>query len=320
MNKATHCIASTLALAVTSTGHAAIFAGFDDQTDIGTTYGTANDTGQQTAVDQYGGIAGDGWTGGWNTWTGSGDPNYTREKTVLNADPLVGGSGNYLRIASTSTSTSPRWAVYRDLTSTSSIDLTQPGTVSFLYRLDDASLFQTGGSSFIQILGGARWGFNRDEATWAIASVGGASRTWGVNDGNGLGGGTVTDTGLEIIEGDTFSFVIDADPIASTYEISITNLDTGDSFTSTSPLGFAESQAGNNAQGDPLGNTFGESIWFVQQAFRAGTEAEPIANTFAASIDSISITPIPEPASVVLIGMGAFTLLSRRRRRFTFDG
>jgi len=279
--------------------NAQITADFSDHTDTGTAYDTSNNTGQTTAVDQFSGIAGDGWTSGWTVESAGTD--YTRVKTVQSSGGPVNGAGNYLELSSSSTASgSPRWSVHRDYGSGMGVDINQAVTISFLYRLDDTSFFEGGGSSFVQINDGARWVWNIDEATWAITSSGGTSKTWAVADGAGNGTASFQGTGLAINQGDTYSFLIYSDPTTNTWDVTITNLDTTDSY-STTGLGYALDQA-----------TQGGSIRFLQQVT---DEPSTPGTTFSASIDSIAI--VPEPSSIVLIGLGmvGVALASRFRAK-----
>ena len=52
------------AIGVSGSANAEIFAGFEDQTTINSTFFTGN-LGDSTAVDQWTGTAGDGWVDGW---------------------------------------------------------------------------------------------------------------------------------------------------------------------------------------------------------------------------------------------------------------
>lgn len=292
---------------IVSSSFAQVTANFSDHTDLGTTYDFNNNTGQATGVDQYGGTAGNGWTGGWQISAASGvgdgtGSTYSSDKTVRNTTPVNGG-GNYLQLSSTSTATSsPRWGAYREFGNNGTLNVNQAATVSFNYRMDDDSFYEGGGASFINIWGGADWIWNTQAVTWGIRSVyiDANTRNWAVIDGDGTGGvSSNINTGLEIVEGDTFSFEVDVDPAANSYTVSITNLDTAASYTSGT-LGFALDQA-----------TIGQSIWFIQQvADLAGGDP----STFAASVDNISVVPEPS-AYAILAGFLALGFVAVRRRR-----
>jgi hypothetical protein len=79
-------------LAVLPAAAGTITAGFEDQTAPfkDTTFPTSNDTGEATAVDQWGGIAGAGWTTGWLS---DSDAGIDREKRVSDIDGPFSGTG-----------------------------------------------------------------------------------------------------------------------------------------------------------------------------------------------------------------------------------
>ncbi len=280
---------------------AEIHAGFTDHTDIGTLYDTSNNTGQASAVDQYGGTVGGGWSSGWQVYTAGGS-GFTREKQVLNSSPVNGG-GNYLSISSDSTSTSsPRWGVYREYDGAgTSVDLSQTLTYSFDYRFDDTSFFEGGGASFVQIMEGAEWIWNTSTATWAIGTSSTADpsvKYWSVGDGNGTGGASFINTNLQMNQGDTYSFLITSNPGTMSWDVSITNLDAPMESYSNTGLGYALNQSSH-----------GGSLWFNQQA----TDESSVPGTrFEASIDNIAI--IPEPSTFLLLGLALGGFLCTRRR------
>lgn len=284
------CLASGLSL------HAQVYAGFDDQTNFSTSF-TSNNTGEQTAVDQWSGIAGDGWT---NPWLVSTNASSVRDKQARNVDPLTGDSGTYMQFRMSATNNNSRqWANSRTYTSNGGFDVNASATYSFLYRPDDISSFAGGGASFIQIKDGGGI-FSNSGVTWFIDSRGGTTKTWQVGNGDGIGGISGVDSGLQINAGDTYQFTIVSNPTTDTWDVTIDNLDDASGAFSTAGLGYVfdnTQQAGN--------------LVFLSQISTLGN----FTYNYDYSVDSISIVPEPSSAALLLGGMGlALARMGRRRR------
>jgi hypothetical protein len=176
------------------------------------------------------------------------------------------------------------------------VSVDQPTTYSFLYRPDDTDAFVTGNSSFVEIKEGG--GAYDIAATWYVSTSVGTTKRWRVNDGDGIGGYSWIDSGLELIADSTYAFTIECYPATQSYDITIDNLqDASPAFTATDLWWFDASHS------KPAGR-----LVFTHQV--DGTLA---TRTYGYSLDSIVISAVPEPASLSLLAAAA--LLWPRRRR-----
>lgn len=317
MSKKHISIGAIAALPICMSSHAAVVANFTDHTDVGVFYGTGNNTGQTTAVDQFSGIAGNGWTGGWTTSTNG---SILREKEVRNntTDPgtELNNQGNYLNLnASAAAGTGIRqWAFQRGYTDFGDLDTSDQHTVSFLLRMDEASGFGNGGSGMFISDGGER-GANITNMSWGIR-LGNSTTTPfvfgydGVGDGAGFSGSKQsvlkdvdTNANYSLNLGVTYLFTIDVDPLNDSFDVTVSNISSGATGTVTD-LGF------NNTSGSVVGE------FSIDHRIVADTEGgnNRILNT---SLDSLSISEvsvIPEPGSLGLAIIGATSIAMRRRQ------
>lgn len=262
----------------------------------------ANFDGPAGTWDWYSGTAGGGWNGAWGIQSNRADTS----ASVQNSIPLTSGSGNYLRATATTTNfnTSNKQSfVTRSFDATSGgVDLTQPITFSFLFRPEStltgtADAWQT--YLIFNNVGGGSTGTNSNN-TWTISTV--YNSTTGKSAWT-FGGSSTVNTGLTVTQNDVYKFTIYSDPTTNSYQGLITNLTTGDSFSSGT-IGYrytATASDGNNLQ-------FG---------------AKPVASggavaSLSYSIDEISIVGVPEPSVVLLLvvaGLVGVPVLRRRLAR-----
>lgn len=248
-----------------------------------------------TSVDQYTGIAGSGWKGGWTTATGSGVTSSVN--TVTNATPIYTGGDNYLKASYTvsgvgATGTTQWERVTRQIDSTG-ISLASPIVYSFTIR-PDAGI--GGSSQYITIFSspGATngtgnndtWDITSDGAGWSIGSTG-SSYAMGKLGSNNM-------------SGVSYQFTIFSDPTTKTFNVSVLNLATSQSGYS----GTLNYRAGAGASE----NTY---LNFVS------TSGSTVADTTVGfSIDNLSV--VPEPTSTALLAAGCVMLVvlgkSRRAR------
>jgi hypothetical protein len=260
-----------------------------------------------TLVDQYPGMAGDGWNTAWATAGGA----FTSLPTVANTSPLNGG-GNYLTARRDTTSTSAqKSAVYRQYSTFGSVDLTKAHRITFDYRVDVASYFNNSPDDYFQIYENNTADDFGGSGTWLVRAYGadtGTAKgsTWaaysGVRDGGAFDINKFVDTGVPLSVGDVCTMTVDLDPAAGDWYLKIEYPDgAGGTSTYTSgKLGY---------RGNPVSVvadyiTFGVKVKAVT--------GEP-NNQEGFSADSIHITP--EPATLALLGLGLGGMLLRRRSR-----
>lgn len=276
-------------LAVATVSQAAIVAMFDQ--------GNGN-----TQVDQYPGIAGDGWRAGWAT-PAAFDTGYP---TVVNTNPLSGG-GNYVDGKKTNSSTSQtRAAYYRQYSTARGVDLTQPHRIQFDYRVDVMENFNQGNNGdYFQAYENNTSNDFGGTGTWLVrtygADAGGAKAAkWalynGTRDGAGFDVNKFLDTGVALTAGTVYHFIVDVDPAKGDWDVAI--LYPGGAYTSPT-LGYRGIPASVVADYVSFG--------LCTKAATAG-----VSEVMEFSADSINITP--EPATMCLLGLGLAGLILRRKR------
>lgn len=258
-------------------------------------------------VDGYRGKAGDGWAEDWRplAWL-----NTTISGTVLQDgdagyNPLTATSGSYLSMTSKSVDTQSRdTQIRREYTDHGSVALNAPHTISFLLRLDSGV---SDLDRYVLFDSGTHTAAPTTTTAYFIRSHGGSWKYYPSE-----GGGSLTDTGVAIYEGDAYQFSIDLDPTTKTWDLSITNLDyvanertDGASTFSLQGLEFY----GSAFYGETPRETVGGRLHFTPKLLAGSvTERELIW-----SIDSVHIIPEPSTAAL-LLGMGAVLVLRNRRR------
>jgi hypothetical protein len=256
--------------------------------------------GNGTAMpDQYVGAAGDGWAGAW-----SASGVNTTSTTVTNTGAFSLG-GNYLKVVD-NTTTGVTF-VRRQYTSAGELTLSGTQLISFNFRFDGNISQFTAFNDRIGIFGDttSQTGTGITN-TWLVGVAGGNSGAatgqsvfsgnWYFFDNNGsnvFSTDNMVDTGIALVAGREYAFVIEVDSAAGTYSVT---LDDG----------------------------VNETVQATDLVFRRGTgaastswihfnlNASTASDSSAFSIDKVAI--VPEPAGLAIAAVAGL-LLGRRRRR-----
>jgi len=265
------------------------------------------------AVDAYVGIPGDGWKTAWgaNQLLTAGDT-LTATNWVTAANPVAGG-GNYLSSSVFTSVTAGASASYATLRNyTDGIDLALPYRIDFTIRIDEdiAATFDEYHDRYVICDGASTATGTATSNSWSILAHGAAGAAahagvvgkWafynGRNNGNyyGTNPENLLDTGVALTMGGVYDFSVTVDPIARKWSGTVS-----DGITS-----FSQSEMGWRTSA---------SLGFANLVF--GTRADVGDETRAWSIDSISITQIPEPSTMTLLILAAVVWAAcvRERRR-----
>ncbi|QNN21167.1 hypothetical protein HED60_02390 [Planctomycetales bacterium ZRK34] len=231
-----------------------------------------------TSVDQFGGKAGDGWTGAWNKVGG------TTVGTLTDVNPINGG-GNYLAI----TDLEPTGGGYtREATSFADINFaTSIYTLELDFRIDSAI------HNNMQM--GLRGGSGVNTGSDVLANIKAVNDTWRATNGNGSGGSNDVNTGLAVVSGDTYHVEFQFDPNTLTYILTLDNLDDELPAYVSGVLNWRRTTL-------DLSPTF-----FIGKQFDTGNPGGEI------SFDSLLIS-IPTPAALPA-GLSLLGLLVMRRKK-----
>lgn len=179
-----------------------------------------------TLVDQFPGIAGQGWGTAWITAVGAtATSGATLTGSVLSATPMNSG-GNYLSATLTASgSAGGQGVVARNYDNFGNLKVNAPHTIKFDLRLDteitNLNYFQAydrpaGGSDFA------------NTGAWLIrarSADGVAPLTWayydGLKDGGAFDGTRFVESGVALVSGTTYHFEINIDPALLEYTVSI---------------------------------------------------------------------------------------------------
>ncbi len=244
-----------------------------------------NDGNGTDSVDQFQGIAGEGWATPWATNTNGASTGTILDGFVDNIDPLNGG-GNYLS-STLIAGTGVGKGVQQRAVDVSSLDILSPYTVSFDIRLDSSMDTFTSATDYLQAFDrpfDSDFGANGD---WLIratgASVNGiAAHNWmfynGGQNGGAFNNANFVDSGVELVAGMVYHFVVDVDPLDLQYTVSINGGE------ASAPMGFRTNVSG------------------VSGNLNFGGQLSDAGEAMIYSIDTVAV--IPEPNSVALAGTG----------------
>lgn len=221
-----------------------IEASFSESTRHSTYYTFDND-GEKTSVDQWSGTPGRGWSTGWEIITNGSS---VRDKQVHKSGGPVGSIGQYIQFRMEASKKNRKWMNSRSYESYGSVDLNAPVRFEFLYRPDDISGFESGGWTVLQIKDGGGLDDNNG-ATWYITTTQGKTKRWMFGNGDGNGNVDLIDSGMTILEGKTYKFIILSDPSKSEWGVSVEEVDGASAQVVKKGLGYLNS---SNAQAGRL--------------------------------------------------------------------
>lgn len=242
-----------------------------------------------TAVNQYPGIAGDGWATGWTYRATS---SVTCTATVERDDPLAGG-GEYLRVLVERKSgvSDVRRALVRQLDLDGPVDLRKPYVVSFVARVDLLSLFDHESDTLLfcnnvksegtrpEIRNTSGWHIRVDARDHGQVKA----RNWSFVSGDGKGHSESIDSGIPVQEGETYSFRVLVDPPARRWTPAIAV--GGGPWTTFAAMGMRSTGTAEECDYWPY-----LYLYWVMAGGNHGAEKERIGF----SVDSIRITAADE--------------------------
>lgn len=255
----------------------------------GATISTGFD-GANSEADGYKGAIGSGWTTAWSTPV-SQSSTVTVAGSVVSSSPLSSGSGKYLDVKISSTADQQGF-IARGFNGTSAgVDASQTLTYSFLFRAETT----LGSGQYYMIFdraGGISTGTDSN-CTWAIDSAT-TGKTWRFSN-YVSGSNAAVDSGMAVLQDHVYSFVIVSDALKKTYSVTVEDLSatSGTTTFSTGALGYRNTSS----------STDGTYLQF-------GGHSKNSDLSFA--IDSLSITSVPEAATLGLLGFGAALLCAKR--------
>jgi len=251
-----------------------------------------------TQIDQYTGMAGEGWTGGWVAKASGGT---ILSASVSNANPVAPSNGNYLAVSVSAPYAGGygrRGAVNRQFSSYGVVDLTKTHIIAFDVRVDAFGLSGTGHYDQVNVFGGtvSDYGMFSGETTWNIdvrdmtppGYEGAQAFDWTYRSGTY---GHIP-SGLTMTVGQTYRFVVTVEPTIGKFAVTASD---GTTTTTKTNMSFW------------TGTPYTAGTYF----HAAGSTATQ-NSTVAFSVDNIEF--IPEPATLSLLALGAMSLVRRHSR------
>ena len=238
-------------------------------------------------VDQFTGTGGSGWASGWSQSFGA--DTSSSSATVVNTLPIFSGGDNYLDVSYNTGSGASRVVRVSRQWNTSAISLSGPIVFDFYFRTDTA--VANASQSFVLFGGAAASSSTGASDSWKITMDGGGVSVFNNNTAATLA--TAAQAGTNV--GNTpLHFTLSINPVADTYTVAMTRLDTNATFTS-----------GTLA----LRNGADASLSYFNFVSNGGVSQTGLG--FA--LDGLSVVPEPSVAATVLFGLGlaGFTRIRR---------
>lgn len=252
------------------------------------------------SFDTYPGSASNyGWSNAWS----NGGSNVNAATSDLS--PINGG-GRYLVVTSTDTGDT---GIRRSIDSAVLDTATTAHTISWDVRFDALTDINSYADRIHFMANRAGALGSNNTASWLVGMVGGNNSgtgdyfpgVWYFYDNQSttssgtFSGDDMINTGMTVVQGHTYHFIIEVDPIAQTYNATVIDMTANTSFTSTG-LNFRDQTDGQQHQYLVFGGTISNSS--DQRAF---------------AIDNLVIA-VPEPGRFLLLVSALVPLLTRRRR------
>lgn len=243
-----------------------------------------------SSVDQFTGVSGSGWNTAWLQSYGS---DVTSPLAVVqNTTPIYSGGDNYLHVtysAGTNVDSTLRTARVSRQWSTSSLSLSSPITMSFYFRSD--TIVSGANQSFVFFGSSTAGSTTGPGDSWKISMDGGGVNIFNGNTGSVLVSAAQIGTN---VANAALKFTLVIDPVADTYVVTATRLDTNVSFTS-----------GTLA----LRNGGDSSLSYINVMATGGSGKSNLGY----SLDGLTV--VPEPHTWALLALGLTAIAFRRRRR-----
>jgi len=263
-------------------------------------------------VDAYTGTSGDGWRSPWKSGTSSAVSTYTvRASGDPDYDEIKPGeSGAYLEVETDHNKSGSYAGVTRNYKAfEEGIDWTTEHIIEFTLRIDesqadlDADFTAQNDRYQIGEVNSVRYNVDSN-SRWMVACYGGTGSfvnaedvgVWVFYDGDGLGSSMDAARNVEstvaVLSGGVYDFTITVDPDTKTYVGSVTD---GTTEFTTGSLGWRKAT-------DEIGGNLVFS-----------TRSDSADDVRAFSLDEVLL--IPEPGTLILLGIGLAMLAAMRRAR-----
>jgi fibronectin type 3 domain-containing protein len=211
------------------------------------------------SVDQYRGTPGDGWQTAWGTTAyvenSVAQAQVTGDRVVAPGDAgfaALNAGGPYLSATLQglgAVAAGHQGSVYRGYATAGEVDTSKAHQISFDYRFEGFRLSGADSMSDLNdrvVVFGDAQGFHGTNTTntWVVAAYGAANagvaaRTWTFHNGDRAGGTTLVNTGVPLVEGRVYHFVIDVDPVTKSFKASVSDGQSGAGHTySSGTLGW----------------------------------------------------------------------------------
>ena len=267
-------------------------------------------------VDTYPGVAGEGWGGAWDYRASGGSVSRSlMEYGDTDYNAFDADNDNYLRFKVTNSGTGKGCVMRSYMGTSSDVDYAEDYTIAFSFRGDDMSTFGSG--SYFNFYGDPDKEYNiTTDSTFQIRVVGASSTDatrncqWYFSDGDNAGGNTAETawSGVYLVEGHVYDFLLTMHPEAKTWDVTVTDRD------------FDINEVPSTAIADPVassttiglgwrGPNDGEYLSFSGRAYNSST-------SLTGSVDNIRIAQVavPEPSTLVLLAGALLGLLIWRRK------